>query len=90
MKVCAFVCMKFPLKKNDIDLMEKKPKMGFFNRKLHKILEYFAFFLECFVFLYNILYTKDSRILEYILESYGKLHFNSRMFCSSLGGFINA
>ena len=77
MKVCAFVCMKPPLKINNVNLMEKKPILGFFSlMMLHKIL---VFYEIC-----NIIYTKDSSILVNILVFSVFLQMNSSIFCRRL------
>ena len=80
MKVCAFVCKKPPLKNNNVDLMEKKPKMGLFSlMKLHKILVFHEIF--------NIIYTKDTSMLVKILVFADSLQNYTSIFCRR---FLNA
>ena len=77
MKVCAFVCKKPPLKNNNVDLMEKKPKMSLFSlMMLHKILVFHEIF--------NIIYTKDTSMLVKILVFADSLQNYTSIFCRRL------
>lgn len=80
MKVCVFVCMKPSLKNNIVNLIEKKPIMGFFSfTRLHRIL---VFYEIC-----NVIYTKDTSMLVKILVSGDFLQNYTSIFCRR---FLNA